>query len=313
MFIHLLALAISRHRLYINKKMDYTNGKIYKITNLIDGKIYIGRTKYSLKERFRQHVKNKRGQTFLGSALRKHGVENFTIELVELVSTIDMAMERERYWIKELNAQNREIGYNLTEGGDDKKIVAKSMVKNRDYLFTCPETNEIFETMEDIAQVFNTTPSSVGRCVAKGIKLRRTYTFLKIPKNGKELTAPSKIKREHRSGVIRKIKCVETGQIFESANELAKSINFSYMGVRKIIKNKTKCGGFSYEFIDEKAHRDTRNGTAKVSKPIKRLEDNKTFHSLNAMARELGFSGTYASYVMKKMNGIHNGFHYIFL
>lgn len=292
--------------------MQY-HGKIYKITNLINGKIYVGRTKHNIEERFRQHVKDKRVKTAIGSAIKKYGIENFTIKKIEDVFTIEQAMEREKYWIKELNSQNREIGYNLTEGGDDKKIVAKTLVKNRDYCFICPETKETFATMKDIAIVFNSTPSSISRCVLRGVKLRRAYTFLKIPKNNTQLNFSLHSSREYRSGVIRKVKCVETGQIFDSVDKLAKSIGFSYTGVRKIIKNNTKHNGLSYEFVDEKAKRDTRNGTAKVSKCIKRVEDGKIFPSLNAMARELGFSGTYASYVLKKMGGVHNNLHYVFI
>jgi len=52
--------------------------KIYKITNLLDDKIYIGCTGYSLKKRFRQHV-NARKPNKICLALRKYGEENFTI------------------------------------------------------------------------------------------------------------------------------------------------------------------------------------------------------------------------------------------
>ena len=60
-------------------------GKIYKITNLVNSKIYIGQTIRSLKERFRQHI-YKQGCTYLHNAILKYGKENFKIELMIIPS-----------------------------------------------------------------------------------------------------------------------------------------------------------------------------------------------------------------------------------
>jgi group I intron endonuclease len=85
---------------------------IYKIENKIDGKFYIGKTSKTLEERFRKHLYNHLdGQTYLYKAMRKHGIENFDISLVEEV-TEDLDL-REKYWIAELNPT-----YNMTVGGD---------------------------------------------------------------------------------------------------------------------------------------------------------------------------------------------------
>lgn len=85
---------------------------IYKIENKIDGKFYIGKTSKTLEERFRKHLYNHLdGQTYLYKAMRKHGIENFDISLVEEV-TEDLD-SREKYWIAELNPT-----YNMTLGGE---------------------------------------------------------------------------------------------------------------------------------------------------------------------------------------------------
>lgn len=83
---------------------------IYKTTNLINGKIYIG-----------QDTKN--NQNYLGSgkilkySINKYGKDNFIKEILEYCKNIDELNEREKYWITELNSTNREIGYNVTFGG----------------------------------------------------------------------------------------------------------------------------------------------------------------------------------------------------
>lgn len=293
--------------------MDYTNGKIYKITNLIDGKIYIGRTKHSLKERFRQHVKNKRGKTFIGSAITKYGFENFTIERIEDVFTIEQAMEREKYWIKELNSQNREIGYNLTEGGDDKRIVTKALIKNRNYYIKCNETGETFETMVDVASAFDVSETTISSCVRNNKKLKATYTFSKTSKDGNQLTGPLNIKRETRFAGFRRIKCIQTGEIFQSVGSLAAKINIKYPALRRIIKKGLMCDGLSYEFIDGAAKRNTINGSKKISKPVKCVESGELFSSVASLGKKLGVTSTYAYFIMNKMGGIHKGLHYIFL
>lgn len=94
-------------------------GRIYKITNIINGKIYIGQTIYPLSYRFTNHIsdaKNNRGYA-IASAIRKYGKENFTIELLEECSEEDLNNLEIKY-IEQYNSFTPS-GYNLTYGGDD--------------------------------------------------------------------------------------------------------------------------------------------------------------------------------------------------
>lgn len=89
-------------------------GTIYKITNLINGKVYVGQTVQKLCRRFNQHI---HGITKgVDQAIQKYGAENFKIESLE-ECPCEMLNECEMFWIKELDciAPN---GYNLTSGGD---------------------------------------------------------------------------------------------------------------------------------------------------------------------------------------------------
>ena len=103
---------------------------IYKIINQINDKIYIGKTSHlTLNERFQEHIsdslKSHREKRPLYDAFRKYGIENFSIELIEQVENDEIASERERYWIKELNTYigfNNSKGYNATLGGDGKRL-----------------------------------------------------------------------------------------------------------------------------------------------------------------------------------------------
>lgn len=96
-------------------------GKIYKITNLINSKIYIGKTIKSLQERFNKHCwEDRSGNHFympIKRAIKKYGKENFKIELIEECD-IDILNEREIYWISKYDSFKSENGYNCTVGGD---------------------------------------------------------------------------------------------------------------------------------------------------------------------------------------------------
>lgn len=89
-------------------------GIIYKITNQLDGKPYVGQTVRTLEERFQEHAK---ADTYIGNAIRAHGVENFTCEVIEECDTREQLNEREIFWIAELNCKAPN-GYNLTDGGE---------------------------------------------------------------------------------------------------------------------------------------------------------------------------------------------------
>ena len=94
-------------------------GRIYKITNNINGKLYIGQTIYPLSYRYTNHLsdaRNGRGYA-MASAIRKYGQNNFKIELVEECDE-DQLNDLEVKYIKQYNSVTPN-GYNLTHGGDD--------------------------------------------------------------------------------------------------------------------------------------------------------------------------------------------------
>lgn len=87
---------------------------IYKITNLVNNKIYIGQTIQTTRIRFNQHCTNK--TMLIGKAIQKHGRENFKIEVINEFATIDELNYFEEYYIRELNSLVPH-GYNLDSGG----------------------------------------------------------------------------------------------------------------------------------------------------------------------------------------------------
>jgi len=108
---------------------------IYKITNRLNGKPYIGQTRQPLEKRFLQHAAAK---TPLGDAMRKCGLENFTIEVVEECATPELTKARERFWIKVLKCKVPN-GYNQSDGGEscspkatERKYIGKYLRRFRE-------------------------------------------------------------------------------------------------------------------------------------------------------------------------------------
>ncbi len=83
---------------------------IYKIINLINGKIYVGQDMYNNPEYFGSGK-------IITKSIKKHGRENFIKEILEECLSLEELDKREIFWIKNLNSTNRLIGYNICEGG----------------------------------------------------------------------------------------------------------------------------------------------------------------------------------------------------
>lgn len=92
---------------------------VYCFKNNINEKRYIGTTKRSLAERWRNHLVDvERGSKFrFHAAIRKHGDESFTGFILEECSSIDEMMTKEKYYIELFHTTDYEMGYNMSSGG----------------------------------------------------------------------------------------------------------------------------------------------------------------------------------------------------
>ncbi len=92
---------------------------IYKATNRLNGKVYIGQTINNLKDRKADHINKANNHpdrnNHFCNALRKYGVDSFNWEVICICPNIDSLNEREQYYISYYNAIKD--GYNLTTGG----------------------------------------------------------------------------------------------------------------------------------------------------------------------------------------------------
>lgn len=106
--------------------MESLKGIVYKISNSVNDKIYIGSTTRQLGLRWTEHKKtSKRSNRPLYKEMREFGVDKFSIEIIEVVDVRDL-LDREAFWI--LQYKSYDIGYNISRTGtSDSKFTIRDV------------------------------------------------------------------------------------------------------------------------------------------------------------------------------------------
>lgn len=109
------------------------NSGIYTITNLINGKIYVGYTN-DFSRREAQHQSNlrleKHQNDHFSKAVKKYGINNFKFEILEECEERFLASQ-EHYWCTMLNTHNDNFGYNLRPTHPENKSPVRKEVRKR--------------------------------------------------------------------------------------------------------------------------------------------------------------------------------------
>lgn len=135
-----------------------------------NNKRYIGISN-NIRRRMNEHNVDFRNNLPIESAIQKYGKINNFILLEEIEAENRQLMrEREKYWIAKYHSNNKEFGYNVSEGGDGADIGSK----NPQAKFTEEQIQQIYkdlkdckETMTDIARKYNIDLSSLS-CINNG-------------------------------------------------------------------------------------------------------------------------------------------------
>lgn len=96
---------------------------IYKITNTVNNKIYIGLTTATLRQRWLNHKHCiKSDPRHLYASMRKYGVDKFTIEEIDRADNLEDLGKLEAYYIEKFNSRDPNIGYNISAGGETNQL-----------------------------------------------------------------------------------------------------------------------------------------------------------------------------------------------
>lgn len=148
---------------------------IYKITNDINGKTYVGQTTRQLGVRWKEHINDSsKGCNYpLHRAIRKYGQEHFHVMQIDVAITRDELDSKEEYWIVELNSLTPN-GYNIRTGGHNSRFTDEALKKKHDALFMkpsgrsrpirCVETGEICSYAKEFYYKYGYQHSKILEC-----------------------------------------------------------------------------------------------------------------------------------------------------
>lgn len=160
---------------------------IYTITNKINGKVYVGKTK-NLKDRWENHCSNvgkKRRPLYDG--MLHYGIDNFVMEVVD-TTTEDKIDELEKNWIEKLDTIN--TGYNLTEGG-----TGGDTFSNR----TTQSKNGTREKLSEISKKYAASSEYIQKLRDAGNRLWKDETYVKRVKENHLKAVSSEKYKQHQS------------------------------------------------------------------------------------------------------------------
>ena len=176
--------------------------KIYKVTNTINGKIYVGKQTNNRKNYYGSGK-------LIKQAIQKYGIENFTKEIIDEVVGDVLGSEREIYWITKLKALD---GYNLEIHGNGGEISERQRRMNSETVKKMwQDPNSIFNTPE-----YRNRLSNAGK---KRVWSEETKKKISNGRIGKDNPAAIQIEVD--------------GIIYETRRDCAKHFNISEPAVTK--------------------------------------------------------------------------------
>lgn len=142
---------------------------IYKITNLQNGQIYIGKTIRPVQERWREHKRDyltyknsEKNSVPLYNAFIAHGIENFSFEVVEDNIPNEEINEKEKYYIKFYNSKTHLGGYNVIDGGDGGRVSSKLTEQQVKEIKALLKDESNLQSEKEIAKKYNIDSTSIA-------------------------------------------------------------------------------------------------------------------------------------------------------
>lgn len=209
-------------------------GYIYKISNSINAKVYIGLTTNPIEYRFYQHKRlaEKGINRALYCAMRKYGINNFYTEQIEECDN-SILKQRERYWVAYYNSYMN--GYNMTVGGD---------------------ANDIYVNEEEIVDLWEHgySVSNIARqvnhdrdCIVRHLKVLGLYDKEEVLLRGRRETSLAKNKIVYCYTVEGSLL-----GIYSNAEEASEFVGYSVKNIQKHCRDKKilKDLIFSYKILN---------------------------------------------------------------
>lgn len=254
-------------------------GYIYKITNIVNNKIYIGQTRYTIQKRWAEHcsVYNKLDYP-LYKAMRKYGQDNFIIEEIEQISD-ELLNEREIYWISFYHSYAPlGYGYNVTLGGEGNRLY---------------EQKQIYKMWDNglcITEISEQTGAD-RHVVTDILKDYKNYSIEESEKRGHEFLWSKRGRKVNQYDL--KGNYIAT---FNSLMDAQRQTGVAQKNIFWAVSHKSySAGGYQWKYIDDNfIITDISSKTIRQKQPVIQLinGEEKEYESAAEAARQTGINAT---------------------
>lgn len=287
--------------------------KIYKHTNKINGKCYIGQTKQSLKVRWKNGI-GYDGSPVFYKAIQKYGWDNFTHEVIEdNILSQEEANNREIFYIKFYNSYigfNNCNGYNATLGGDSKEHLGYPVyqINKQNYNIIAK-----FNSLEDAARgVKRNCTASIRKC-CEGLRISAAGYFWCYEKNWSKDWKPKD--NEQYTPIYQLDDDLIILKKYDSISQCVKQTGYSQGTILQCCQRKIrKANGFywCYEKDYSIDWQPTTNVRFERNRKIYCFETQKTYAAAKVAEEETGASKRHILRCCKGLENGANGYHFCY-
>lgn len=235
---------------------------IYKYTNTVNGKMYIGQTSVSLEERAQSGGSNYRQCRRFWDAICKYGWDSFVPEILCTTEDGNEADELEKYYIELYKSADHKHGYNIGYGGrnsmnsNETRNILSRKAKER---YSKKENNPMFGRKHSDDSIKKMSAAKTGDknpmygshwtenqkalCGNKGKKLNISDEQREMLRERFRILGKSHTKR---------VECIEDGLFFDSATEAAEHYGVCVSTLCGQINGKQHtCKGRHFRYVDD--------------------------------------------------------------
>lgn len=208
---------------------------VYKYTNIVNSKVYIGRTMRDLKIRAGKNGAGYKSCSSFWNAIQEYGWDSFHLEILAEHVPYEESIELEAAYIKKYRSNEKEFGYNILSEQTRKGCILPDELKSK-----LSEARK-YLTQEQRERI---RLSHLGQKPwNKGIKTGSLTDEQK--KNFSEA------RKGNKNSIHVPVRNVTTGQVFRSGAEAGRSINRTAEAIFWSIKHNKPCNGYYFERVNE--------------------------------------------------------------
>lgn len=217
---------------------------IYKIQNIVNGKIYIGQSR-NIENRFQQHYTNKSHNLHLTNAINKYTINNFVFTIEKEIDILnqDEIDYWEKYYINKYQSHLDTKGYNKTLGGKNGNYIQQSKKLISNQLKGKKSLNRSISKLGAKNPMYGKKRSNEAIEKAR-VKMKNHY----VSNETREKIRKANMNRSNgeKSKLSKKIMCIETKIIYGSIREAGRMMNITYQNIQKALKNNGRCKGYTF-------------------------------------------------------------------